>query len=80
MGIYFLPQFLRKLICGLKFVIYFSLVELFVDARGRRLLPNIVNFGVLYLLLFSALVVIILYQCFAGISAEITIHRNSNIC
>ena len=26
LGIYFLPQFLRKLICGLKFVISFSLV------------------------------------------------------
>ena len=44
--------------------------ELFFDARGRRLLPNLVKFLVL--------AVIILYQCFA-ISAESTIHMNSNI-
>ena len=49
LGIYFLPQFLRKLICGLIFVISFHQWELFVDARGRRLLPNLVKFMVFYI-------------------------------
>ena len=46
---------------------FFHQWELFVDARGRRLLPNLVEDMVFfYLLLFSALAVIIFYQCFVG--------------
>ena len=79
LGIYFLPQFLRKLICGLKFVIFVS-GSCSVTPEDLGYCRTSLNFGVLYLVLFSALAVIIFVSVFCRVFPLSTIHMNSNFC
>ena len=53
--------------------------ELFVYARGRRLLPNLVNFWCsLFGLIFCFSCHYVIFRVLPGISVESTIHMNSN--